>query len=183
MAERQYAGGPSTVVLIGMMGAGKTSVGRALAAAAGWRYMDNDELVRAATGRASEEIDATDGTEALHAAEVAALHHALSVPAPLVAAAAAFVITDPDSVALLRAAPAVIYLRAQPETLRARIGGGAGRRGDATDLAWLRARFSERDAAYRAVATLTVDTDGLTTGEVVAMALDALEVLEVLDSA
>ena len=55
----------------------------------------------------------------------------------------------------------MVYLRARPETLRARIGAGAGRRHDATDLAWLRARHDERDAAYRAIANLTVDTDDL----------------------
>ena len=39
-----------TVVLLGMMGSGKTTVGRRLAELTGWRYADNDELVRAVTG-------------------------------------------------------------------------------------------------------------------------------------
>lgn len=144
-----------------MMGSGKTTVGRALAQRTGWRYLDNDELVRAVTGRASEDIDAAEGEDALHRAEAGALRHALTLPAPLVVGAAAMVVTDTASLALLRAAPAVVYLRARPETLRGRIGAGAGRRHDATDIAWLRARHEERDATYRAIANLTIDTDDL----------------------
>ena len=149
------------VVLIGMMGCGKSTVGAALADITGWRYFDNDELVHAATGRPAAEIAASDGDAALHEAEAAALRHALSLPPPLIAGAAAWVVLDPGSVDLLRRQSAVVYLRARPETLRARIGAGEGRREDATDLEWLRARSAERDAIYRDVATITLDTDGV----------------------
>jgi shikimate kinase len=166
--------GPVTIILLGMMGSGKSTVGRTLAARTGWRYMDNDELVRAVTGRAPEEIDATDGEDVLHAAEAEALRHALAVPPPFIAGAAAWVVTDPDSVARLRACPVVVYLRARPETLRARIAGGVGRRDDATDIAWLRARFGERDESYRELATLTVDTDVASADEIATRILDTL---------
>ncbi len=166
--------GPATIVLIGMMGSGKTSVGHALADRTGWRYLDNDALVRAVTGRAPEEIDADEGEDALHRAEAAALRHALSIPPPVIAAAAAWVVDDPDSVILLRATPVVVYLRARPETLRARIGGGQGRRADATDIDWLEARDAERDVAYRDVATLTIDTDELGVMATVTRILEAL---------
>ena len=165
---------PATVVLLGMMGSGKTTVGRALAARTGWRYLDNDDLVWTVAGRAPEKIDATDGEDALHAAEAEALRYALRVPPPLIVGAAAWVATDPDSVALLRAAPMVVYLRAQPDTLRARVGAGHGRRDDATDLAWLQARHVERDKIYRQLASLTIDTDD---AEIEAIVGDILEAL------
>jgi shikimate kinase len=152
---------PQTIVLIGMMGSGKTAVGRTLGARTGWRYMDNDELVRHVTGRESEEIDATDGDVVLHEAEADALRHALTIPPPLIVGAAAWVVTHPASVELLRTQPSVVYLRARPETLRARIGAGAGRRNDATDLEWLRARLAERDQTYRDIASLVIETDAL----------------------
>ncbi len=161
------------MVLIGMMGSGKTTVGQALAARTGWRYVDNDELVRTVTGREPKEIDATDGDGALHLAEAAALRHALTLPPPLIVGAAAWVVTDPTSVALLRARPAVVYLRARPETLRARIGTGAGRREDATDLAWLETRTGERDETYRDMAALTIDTDSLTADKIARRILEA----------
>jgi shikimate kinase len=166
---------PTTIVLIGMMGSGKTAVGRALAARTGWRYVDNDELVRAATGRAPEDIDATDGEAALHHAEAAALRRALTAPPPLIAAAAAWVVDDPPSLRLLRSVPAVVYLRARPETLHARIGSGQGRRDEATDAGWLRARLAGRAAAYEALATVVIDTDDLPADAVAERILAALD--------
>jgi len=150
-----------TIVLIGMMGSGKSTVGRTLAARTGWTYMDNDELVRRVTGRDSREIDASDGEVVLHEAEAEALRHALTMPPPLIVGAAAWVVTHPPSVELLRAQPSVAYLRARPQTLHARIGAGTGRRNDATDLEWLRARSAERDQTYRDIATIVIDTDAL----------------------
>jgi shikimate kinase len=164
-----------TIVLLGMMGAGKSTVGRALAQRTGRPYLDNDRLVREATGRAPEEIDAHDGTDALHAAEAEALRYALSLEGPLIAGAAAGVVDDPGCQGLLRTCPVVVYLRARPETLRDRIGSGSGRRRDATDLAWLRARHAERDTRYQALATLTVDTDELEPGVVADEILAAIE--------
>jgi len=158
MADRSDA---PRIVLVGMMGCGKSTVGRALAQRTGWRYLDNDELVRAVSGRESEHIDARDGEETLHVVEAAAFRHALAEPPPVIVGAAASVVADPSSVALLRAQPLVVYLRAQPETLRPRIGSGSGRRRDATDLAWLHERFRERDDLYRDMALLTIDTDAL----------------------
>lgn len=164
--RRADASAPGTIVLIGMMGSGKSSVGRALARLTGWRYVDNDELVRSAAGRAAEDIDATDGEAALHAAEAQALRAALELPPPLVVGAAAWIVEHPPSVAALTRHPAVVYLRARAETLRARIGSGSGRRRDATDLAWLRDRAERRERAYQAAASLVIDTDGLRPAEV-----------------
>jgi shikimate kinase len=162
------------VVLMGMMGSGKSSVGRALAGLTRWRYLDNDELVGIVSGRRSEDIDADDGEAALHQVEADALRLALSMPGPLIVSAAAWVVEHQSSVDLLRAQPAVIYLRARPETLRSRIDRGSGRRRDATDLAWLRARAAEREAAYLALARVVIDTDDIPPPAIARRILDAL---------
>ena len=156
------------IVLTGMMGAGKSSVGRSLSKRTGWPYLDNDQLVQAATGRAPQAIDAEKGEAALHDAEVAALRYALGLTEPRIVGAAAYVVVHPASVALLREQPAVVYVRARASTLRTRIGGGTGRRDDATDLDWIAARLAERDGIYRELAALTIDTEGLTPGAVAA---------------
>jgi shikimate kinase len=162
------------VVLMGMMASGKSSVGRALAGLTRWRYLDNDERVGIVSGRRSEDIDADDGEAALHQVEADALRTALSIPGPLVVGAAAWVVEHRPSVELLRAQPAVIYLRARPETLRNRIDLGSGRRRDATDLTWLRARAAEREAAYLALARVVIDTDGLEPPTIARRILEAL---------
>ena len=63
-----------------------------------------------------------------------------------------------------------------PRRCRHRIGSGAGRRADATDLRWLEARFAERDRIYEGLATAVVDVDDHTPDEVVELILAALAV-------
>jgi shikimate kinase len=142
-------------------------VGALLAARCAWRYVDNDEDVRRLTDQEPTEVISTGGEAELHAAEAAAFLDALDDPGPVVIAAAAAVVMDATCAGALRSQASVIYLRARPETLRQRIGSGAGRRQDATDLAWLAARDRERDEVYRALATLTVDVDDLSPESVV----------------
>jgi L-iditol 2-dehydrogenase len=149
------------ILLVGMMGSGKTSVGRELARRTGWPFRDNDALVRELTGREPAAIDAEDGEDALHGAEIAALRAALGNRGPAVIAVAAAVVDDADASRDLRGpGDHVVWLRARPETLRSRIGAGHGRRADARDLAWLTARAAEREDRYRSVADQVIDVEG-----------------------
>ena len=147
------------IVLIGMMGSGKSTVGRLVAERIGWRYVDNDDVVRSLAGREPAEIASDDGEEALHAFEAEALRETLDAGSGVVVSAAAWVVLDEASRAALAVEPNVIYLRARPETLRDRIGSGGGRRSDATDQRWLEHRAQERDPLYRALARRTIDVD------------------------
>lgn len=162
------------VVLIGMMGSGKTTIGRLLAERLAWPYVDNDEDVRAMLAREPHEVHSAAGEDALHEAEAEALRGALRLDGPVVIGAAAWVILDPVCAALLEQERCVVYLRARAETLRLRIGSGEGRRRDATDAAWLEARVAERDAAYRALATLTIEVDEHAAADVAEVILNAL---------
>jgi shikimate kinase len=160
--------------LVGMMGAGKTTIGRAVAARLGWPYLDNDELVREIAGVDSPTLAATRGAGPLHEVELAALDRVLEHPGPLVAGLAGYVVTDPGAVLRLRERAVVAWLRARPETLRARIGDGAGRRDDARSEAWLAQAAADRAGAYAAVADLVVDVDDLTVDEAAAQIVAAL---------
>jgi shikimate kinase len=142
-------------------------VGALLAERCGWRYVDNDEDVRTLTAQEPTEVISAGGEAELHAAEAAAFLRALEDPRPVVIAAAAAVVLDVTCAEAIDRQAFVVYLRARPETLRRRIGTGAGRRRDATDLAWLEARDRERDAVYRSLATLTLDVDDLSAEQVV----------------
>jgi shikimate kinase len=147
------------IVLIGMMGSGKSTVGRLLAERIGWRYVDNDDVVRALSGREPAEIATDDGEDALHAFEARALLVTLRRETRVVVGAAAWVVLDDACREALAQEPHVVYLRARPETLRERIGSGGGRRSDATDEDWLEHRAHERDALYQALAQRTIDVD------------------------
>jgi shikimate kinase len=163
----QSAPGSAHVVLVGMMGSGKSTIGRLVAERLGWQYLDNDEAVVALTAREAADVIRTSGEASLHAAEATALLEALHSEGHAVIAAAAGVVMDAGCATALAAADRVVYLRARPDTLRQRIGSGAGRRSDATDLEWLEARFQERDRIYQGVATAVVDVDQRTPEEVV----------------
>ena len=89
------------LVLIGMMGAGKTTVGRMVAARLGWGYLDSDEQVMAATGCTVAELFAERGEAAFRAEEARVLAEALGGSEPVVVSAAGGVVLAPANRALL----------------------------------------------------------------------------------
>ncbi len=168
------SGVPCRVILLGMMGSGKTTVGHELSRRTGWPYHDNDALVEAATGRTAREL-AAEGPQQLRAAEASALRHALAMPEPAIAASAAGVVTDPELRSRLRSAGAVVWLRAPAETLAERTMAGAHRPwldGDAVE--WLETTAHSRAPLYREVATLEVDTASASPAEIVDRIVDWL---------
>lgn len=163
------------ILLLGMMGAGKTSVGKAIAELTGWIYLDNDELVEQATGLTPPAILAADGEEALRAAETDALHRALALQPPAVAGVAGGAVLDPANRDLLRAAPGVVWLRARSDTLIRRVGTGAGRAWLQQDPAAAIARLTAtRDPYYAEVSGAIVDVDDFSPEEAAAAAIAAV---------
>lgn len=150
---------PCRVILLGMMGSGKTTLGLALARRTGWPYHDNDALLAAATGRTARDL-ALESTAALRDAEAAALRLALRQEEPAIVAAAAGVVLDEDLRRALRRAGTVVWLHAPPSVLAARARRGPHRPWLATDAeGWMAAASAEREPLYRSVADLDVDTD------------------------
>ena len=91
---RTSADGGGRLILVGMMGSGKTTVGRLLAERSHRPYLDNDDLVRAMSGREPWTIRAEDGEAALHDIESSAFERAMAAPPPVIVGAAAGVIDD-----------------------------------------------------------------------------------------
>lgn len=165
------------IVLVGLMGAGKTTVGKRLARDLGVRFVDGDAALRAATGRDAATIAAADGVPALVALEARVLLEALAAPGPSVVAAAASVVDDPGCRRALRGAGvAVVHLRARPRTLAARHATAAHRRPLGADLAaGFAAQSRARAARFAAVRPLiTIDVDDREVDGVVAAALLAV---------
>lgn len=163
------------VLLMGMMGCGKTTVGTALSARTGWEYLDNDELVRRATGEKTPDILGRRGEHAMREAESAALTEALAVPEPVIAAVAAGVVEGALDRDRLRTGGYVVYLRATMTTLVERVGSGQGRPWLQPDPATALARLHRgREELYRQAATLILDVDGATPEELAEAVLAGL---------
>lgn len=159
---------PRSVVLVGFMGAGKTAVGRALAARLGFELYDTDEMVVAGAGRSIPEIFGEGGEPAFRAREAEAVARACAGNRRVVACGGGALLHI-RSYGILKGTGPVVYLRAPLETLRARVGSGEGRpmlAGD-PDAAFARL-LAERAPVYESAADHVVDTDGRTPDEVAA---------------
>ncbi|MGZ4214810.1 MAG: shikimate kinase [Solirubrobacteraceae bacterium] len=84
------------VVLIGMMGSGKTTCGRLLAKRLGWGFWDCDEALLEATGSTAAEVQRSRGQGALHQIEHRLLRNALRTHADTVFAAPGSVVLRPS---------------------------------------------------------------------------------------
>jgi shikimate kinase len=167
------ASAPDRILLVGMMGAGKTTVGRLLAERLGWDYVDSDADVEARTGLTVPELFARQGEAAFREAEAASLRRACTGTGPVVVSVAGGAVLNPENRALLRSSGRVVWLRARPATLAARVGDGAGRPLLGDDPA---GALVELDAArrpfYAEVADDTLDVDDLGPDEAVALIVE-----------
>lgn len=158
---------PERLLLIGMMGAGKSTVGHLVAGLLGWPYLDSDDEIRRRTGRTVPEIWHSDGEAAFRAQESAVLAEATSGTEPVVVAVAGGAVLDPANRERIVGTGLVVWLRARPETLAARVGDGAGRPLLDDDPATaLLALDQARRPVYQDLADVSVDVDNRTPTEV-----------------
>jgi len=156
------------ILLIGMMGSGKTTVGRGLAERLGAPYCDSDAQVEQNTGRTVPDILERDGEAAFRAEEKRALVEATTAEGPIVVSVAGGAVLDPDNRRRLREAGTVVWLRARVDTLISRLGDGEGRPLLAGDVAGnLRRLYAERLPLYTELADVVVDVDDLPPEEIV----------------
>ncbi len=159
-----------------MMGAGKTTVGNALAQRRKWPFVDSDAQVEERAGRSVAEIWKADGEEGFRALESTALAEALALEWPAVIAAAGGTVLDPANRRRLRSHRPVVWLRAEPATLAARLGDGAGRPLLGADPPGaMKALAVEREPLYAEVADIVIDVDGLEPADVITAAEAALD--------
>jgi shikimate kinase len=149
------------LVLIGLMGAGKTTVGRVCAGRLDRAFVDTDDVVIALGGGAPiEEIFAVGGETRFRELERAAIADITASPAPLVIACGGGAATDAENRRRLRRAGVIVWLQAPVAVLAERVGNGATRPllagGPVAALTRLEAA---REAAYEAAADITIDTE------------------------
>jgi shikimate kinase len=161
------------LVLVGLMGAGKTTVGKVCAQRLGRDFVDTDDVVTRLAGVPFDEVWATGGEAAFRALERDAVADVCASPVPLVIACGGGTVIDPDNRRRLRDAGFVVWLQAPVEVLEDRVGDGGGRPllagGPGPALARL---LSMREPAYDAVADIAVPTARRDVDDVATAVLD-----------
>ena len=158
------------LVLIGLMGAGKSTVGSACARRLHRPFVDTDDVITATTGQSIAEIFRDGGEPAFRDIERRVVADVCASPEPLVIACGGGAVLDPESRRCLRGAGLVVWLRAAAAELAARVQAqdvdrpllGSSRPEDELE------RLAElREPAYQAAAHVQVETGGRSVDEVV----------------
>jgi shikimate kinase len=164
------------VVMLGLMGTGKSTVGRLVASRLGRPFRDSDLEIEARTGRTVREIAAAEGDDAMHDIEAAQLLEALLSPGPDVLAAAASVADRPECLEALRAdGIAAVWLDVDPAIAAERFGRQAHRPSFGDDPAvFLADQRAARGPKFRSAAKLVLDGSHATPSELADVLISGL---------
>jgi shikimate kinase len=161
------------IVLVGFMGAGKTTVGRLLADKLGLPFADSDHVIEERAGKPVRQIFTDHGEPAFRQLEHDVIAELLATRGRVLALGGGAA-GHPGTRDLLAGVP-VVYLRVGYAEAMKRVGGDRGRpmlaRPDVEQL------YAERDPVYAGAASVVVDTDGRSPQEI------ALEILTSVDDA
>jgi len=162
------------LVLIGMMGVGKSSVGRRVALRLGRQFLDTDRLVEDEAGCTVAEIFAGEGEPAFRALENAAVRRALESDPYAVIAFGGGAVLEPTNRGLARELALVVWLQAPARELARRVSASMRRSGGTARPLLSQGRSPEqvledlarqREEAYRAAAHVLVDTSARSPGQ------------------
>ncbi len=149
----------SNLFLVGLMGAGKTTVGRTLARRLGRDFHDSDHEIEQRTGVRVPVIFEIEGEAGFRKREVEAIDR-LTALANVVIATGGGAVLDARNREHLRSRGLVIYLHAQPSELAKRLGRDRGRPllQGVNPRTRLEELYAQRDPLYREVADVVIDT-------------------------
>lgn len=150
-----------SIVFVGSMGAGKSTIGRRLAARLGMPFVDADAEIERAAGCSIEDIFAIHGEPAFRDGERKVIARLLAGP-PHVLATGGGAFMDPETRAAIRAAAISIWLRADLDLLMARVSRRNGRpllaKGEPREV--LRRLMDERHPTYAEADIIVDSVDG-----------------------
>lgn len=175
---------PRIVVLVGLMGTGKTTVARGLARHFSADVLDTDKLVEQRAGKTVRDIFSHDGEDSFRDIESEVLAECLRTPGNAVVAGAGGVVVrgkNRDAINAARASGdvAVVWLHARPEVLVGRTKKGSHRPLlDDDHEGTLRKMAEERSPMYASVADVVVDVSERSPESVIALVVEALSVAE-----
>jgi XRE family aerobic/anaerobic benzoate catabolism transcriptional regulator len=175
-ASMQHRTSFAGIALIGLRGAGKSTLGKMVAKKIGWNFVELNKEIEAQNGLSVAEIIALYGQEGFRRLEQAALTQLLARKELTVLATGGGIVSEPVTFDLILSSFYTIWLKAEPEEHMARVRGQGDLRPMADDrsaMAELRNILVSREPLY-ARASAVVDTAGLTVDAAAARLAEAV---------
>lgn len=173
------------IILVGLSGTGKSSVGERVALALGWKLVDMDAVLEAQSGKPVPRIFAEDGEAAFRLMEKELLEHICRENGQVISTGGG-VVVDEENRSLMLGRGLVVCLEATPETICRRLSdeGSSGTErpllSGPDSLERIRNLKAERQAFY-SIAHRTIDTESLTVDEVASAVVDRYRELAASD--
>ncbi|MCR9129469.1 MAG: shikimate kinase [Alphaproteobacteria bacterium] len=168
------------ITLVGLMGVGKTTIGRRLASRLSRPFLDADAEVESAAGRTVAEIFADFGEAAFRDGERKVIARLLDEPKPVVLALGGGAFMDPDTRALIKERAISVWLKADVDTLFERVMRKPGQRPllETEDPRAVLERLHAERAPVYAQADIVVDSDAASHDTTVQRLIDALQAVQ-----
>ena len=162
------------IVLIGFMGAGKTTIGKVIAEKTGYNFIDTDDLVEINEKMAIPKIFQTKGEPYFRRAETRALKEAIGQPATVIATGGG-IVTIAHNQEILDGG-ILVYLQASPDQIYQNVKQGTSRPLLQNDDVYgtICAMLKDRQGLYEAAAHYTVQVDGKTPEEICSIILGGI---------
>lgn len=164
------------IALIGLRGAGKSTLGKILAKKIGWNFVELNKEIESQNGLSVAEIIALYGQEGFRRMEQSALNQLLAGKEPMVLATGGGIVSEPLTFDLILSSFYTVWLKAEPEEHMARVRKQGDLRPMADDrsaMAELRNILVSREPLYARAAAI-VDTAGLSVDAAAARLFDAI---------
>lgn len=163
----------SNIVLIGMPGAGKSTVGVILAKIMGYEFMDSDLLIQKEEGRLLREIIEQDGVDGFIAVENR-VNAGIQTEKTIIATGGS-VIYGKEAMAHLREIGTIVYLKLSYPVINSRLSNIRGRGVVLREGQNLASLYEERVPLYEKYADIVVESDGLTIEESISIVMQHLQ--------
>jgi shikimate kinase len=156
--------------IIGFMGTGKSSIGRALANSIRWQFVDTDDLVEKVSGKSISQIFSEDGEEVFRDLESEVVKEVCRLESAVISFGGG-VVLDQSNVETIKENCTVVFLRSSPETLVNRTSSANTRPLLFDNKSNLQDRISvllaEREALYNDAMDVAIDTDSKRVNQIV----------------
>jgi XRE family aerobic/anaerobic benzoate catabolism transcriptional regulator len=143
------------VALVGLRGAGKSTIGRKLADALGWRFVELDRLIEAEAGLSLAALFELHGASHVRGIEARVVADVVAAPAPVVVATGGGIVTAAATWSLLRQRALTVWLKATPQEHWDRVRA----QGDERPMAARSSARAELDALWAARAPLYAEAE------------------------